>query len=226
MINLQGYCYLKPGDYLLRADIVRTFLQANNINEDFYIRFQADEDFTKINIDDYLVIYDKKVYFSTFYTYTIEVILDVSLELPIKPYCAIKTNSQVINEDTTIEGQITELKYEEIHIDHSSLTKEKPKVKPKRKIKRRCPLIKDMIRDITEWRELYKKGMSLINAAKVMNIPKKTLDDYFSKYNIASKYGFHINDHLNEPIGVIRKFVSQIQKEIKYKVFNIEKCTN
>ena len=70
---------------------------------------------------------------------------------------------------------------------------------------------------VSQWRELSQKTpkITLDEAAKVVDIPKKTLDDYFMHIKIASEHNFDFQTNLNEKIGVLRKFVKD--KHIKRK---------
>ena len=49
--------------------------------------------------------------------------------------------------------------------------------------------------------------MTLEEAAKVTDIPKKTLDDYYYQIKMGSMYGFDFEKNLDGKIGVLRKFV-------------------
>ena len=62
---------------------------------------------------------------------------------------------------------------------------------------------------VSQWRELSQKTpkITLEEAAKVVDIPKKTLDDYYMHIKIASEHNFDFQINLNEKIGVLRKFV-------------------
>ncbi len=46
-----------------------------------------------------------------------------------------------------------------------------------------------------------------------MNLPKKTLDDYFYQIKQGEFYGFDFDTNLNEKIGVLRKFVKENHKK-------------
>ena len=49
--------------------------------------------------------------------------------------------------------------------------------------------------------------VTLEEAAKIVGIPKNTLDDYFWQVKLASEYGFDFKNNLDETIGVMRRFV-------------------
>ena len=60
-----------------------------------------------------------------------------------------------------------------------------------------------------KWREYYagigtSDKIPLEEGAKMVNISKKTLDDYLSQIKKGKKYGFNFNEHKNEKIGVLR----------------------
>lgn len=44
-------------------------------------------------------------------------------------------------------------------------------------------------------------------AAKEIDLPKKTLDDYFYQIKQGEAYGFKFEENKHERIGVLRKFV-------------------
>lgn len=50
-----------------------------------------------------------------------------------------------------------------------------------------------------------------------MNIPKKTLDDYFYQIKQGQEYGFDFEANLHQKIGVLRKYVREHHKKNKPK---------
>lgn len=70
-----------------------------------------------------------------------------------------------------------------------------------------------MVECVKRWREIhntldkYKNKVNLYDAAKVVGIAKKSLDDYFCQLRLAEEYGFDFERNLNEKIGVLRSFV-------------------
>lgn len=46
-------------------------------------------------------------------------------------------------------------------------------------------------------------------ASKLMGLSKKTLDDYYSQVKMGEAYHFDFESHLNDGIGVLRKFVKE-----------------
>lgn len=62
------------------------------------------------------------------------------------------------------------------------------------------------------WRNIHnsmngKNKISLYDAAKIIGIPKKTLDDYYYYLRIGELKEFDFNENMHEKIGVLRKFV-------------------
>ena len=49
----------------------------------------------------------------------------------------------------------------------------------------------------------------------MVNISKKTLDDYLSQIKKGKKHGFNFNEHKNEKIGVLREFIRKTEKNNK-----------
>ena len=80
-----------------------------------------------------------------------------------------------------------------------------------------------MIEKVLKWRELYagmvngKEGegekIPLDQGATIVNISKKTLDDYLAQLKKGRKYGFNFNDHKNEKIGVLREFIRKAERK-------------
>lgn len=54
--------------------------------------------------------------------------------------------------------------------------------------------------------------MSLQEAAKLVGISKKSLDDYYCQLRIAEENGFDFSRNLHLKMGVIRNFVKQHQQ--------------
>jgi len=89
----------------------------------------------------------------------------------------------------------------------------KNKLKDKRTKERRIGFI---IEKVNAWRRLYngfynEKGehirYSLEQAAKIIDISKKSLDDYLLQLRLGRKYGFDFNLNKNSKVGVLRAFV-------------------
>ena len=52
-----------------------------------------------------------------------------------------------------------------------------------------------------------KEKINLQDAAKILGITKKSLDDYYSQLRLAEKYGFDFYGNIDKKIGVLRLFV-------------------
>lgn len=66
------------------------------------------------------------------------------------------------------------------------------------------------------WRKIHNNldkdsvsRVSLQDAAKVVGISKKSLDDYFSQLRLAEEYGFDFQMNMDEKIGVMRSYVKK-----------------
>ena len=49
--------------------------------------------------------------------------------------------------------------------------------------------------------------MNLQEAAKVVGVSKKSLDDYYYQLRMGEKYEFDFSSHLQDKIGVLRNFI-------------------
>ena len=87
------------------------------------------------------------------------------------------------------------------------------KLRPKRSKER---AIYEVINKVIEWRRLYAGNVSadgklikysLEDAAAIVGLSKKTLDDYLLQLRIGNKYGFNFELHKKEKIGFLRAFV-------------------
>lgn len=57
--------------------------------------------------------------------------------------------------------------------------------------------------------------LSLEEAAKEVNISKKSLDDYLFQIRFGYNFNFNFNEHYNDKVGVLRDFVRQKKKANK-----------
>ena len=73
-----------------------------------------------------------------------------------------------------------------------------------------------IIEKVNTWRKLYNgfydeygkfTKYSLDEAAKIIGISKKSLDDYLLQLRMGRKYGFDFNSNKNNKVGVLRSFV-------------------
>jgi len=78
--------------------------------------------------------------------------------------------------------------------------------------------IREIVNKVTEWRKLYTgiRGSdgnltkySLEEAAAIVGIAKKTLDDYLLQLRFGKKYGFDFNLYKDEKVGTLRTFVKE-----------------
>ena len=69
-----------------------------------------------------------------------------------------------------------------------------------------------IIKKVFEWkglRKLSKRKMSLQEAAKNVNMSKKTLDEYYNQIKEGKKYGFDFNKYKRDKVNVLRGFVKK-----------------
>lgn len=65
------------------------------------------------------------------------------------------------------------------------------------------------------WRHLYRQGnkvgvkekTNLDKAASILEIPRKTLEDYYLLIRNGASFGFNFNENKRQKIGVLRAFV-------------------
>ena len=91
----------------------------------------------------------------------------------------------------------------------------KKKQKDKRIKERKIEFI---VEKVNAWRRLYngfynEKGeytrYSLEQAAKMVGISKKSLDDYLLQLRLGRKYGFNFNQNKTKKVGILRSFVKR-----------------
>ncbi len=84
--------------------------------------------------------------------------------------------------------------------------------------------IGEIIDKVAEWRKLYSgvkqsdgtiKKYSLEDAADMVGIAKKTLDDYLLQIRAGKKYGFDFNIHREAKVGMLRSFVKDKKEQDK-----------
>lgn len=78
-----------------------------------------------------------------------------------------------------------------------------------------------IIEKVARWRNLYNgiqnsKGntirMTLEEAAKQVDISKKSLDDYLLQLRFGRKFGFNFEEHKNDKVGILRAYVKKFKK--------------
>ncbi len=65
---------------------------------------------------------------------------------------------------------------------------------------------------VTEWRKIHEESnnkMNLDQAAKMVEISRKTLDDYSLQLRRADEMGFDFKQNKGEKMGVLRKYVKE-----------------
>ena len=105
---------------------------------------------------------------------------------------------------------------EEKYILKSSITKTVPVEKKQKRTKERR--IGYIIEKVNTWRRLYNGfydemgnfvKFSLDDAAKKIDISKKSLDDYLLQLRLGRKYGFDFNKNKDAKVGKLRAFVKE-----------------
>eukprot|EP00826_Nyctotherus_ovalis_P063671 TRINITY_DN9338_c0_g7_i1.p1 TRINITY_DN9338_c0_g7~~TRINITY_DN9338_c0_g7_i1.p1 ORF type:complete len:242 (+),score=85.20 TRINITY_DN9338_c0_g7_i1:136-861(+) len=82
----------------------------------------------------------------------------------------------------------------------------------------------EIIHKVKKWRDLYRGYLdkdgrrvkySLEDAAKLVKLPKKTLDDYLQQLKLGKKFGFDFSANQHGKIGVLREFIKEKMKKPK-----------
>jgi len=78
-----------------------------------------------------------------------------------------------------------------------------------------------VIEIVKKWRELHYakndcKKKSLLEAAQLVGLPKKSLDDYYYQLRLGEKYDFNFKAHLFDRIGILRNFLKNIKQSPLY----------
>lgn len=100
---------------------------------------------------------------------------------------------------------------------------DEPKTDPsKKRVKERTT--REVLRLVSKWRQFAEKDKCTLEiASKLVGVPKKTLDDYYSQIRLGEEYGFNFEQHENDGIGVLRKFVREKREKKKPNVKILEK---
>jgi len=94
-------------------------------------------------------------------------------------------------------------------------TEEEKKVSQK-SARVRIRKIGDVIEKVLQWRKLYSGyvddngvlvKMTLMEAANILEIPKKSLDDYLLLLRLGNQYEFDFNLYKNHAVGTLRSFI-------------------
>lgn len=84
-----------------------------------------------------------------------------------------------------------------------------------------------IIDKVSSWRKLYNGyynesktfvKYSLDEAAKILNISKKSLDDYLLQLRLGRKFGFNFNKNKNSRVGVLRAFVKNQRTKLSKRI--------
>jgi hypothetical protein len=80
--------------------------------------------------------------------------------------------------------------------------------------------IAETIELVKRWRELHLHGLNALrrrlnlqDAAKLVGVSKKSLDDYYCQLRLGEFYGFDFATHLHERMGVLRNFVKENKEQ-------------
>jgi hypothetical protein len=89
-----------------------------------------------------------------------------------------------------------------------------------REARSRPRLIGEVIEIVKKWRDLHihghkpwKKRLNLQEAAKVIGIPKKSLDDYYCQLRLGELYQFNFPANLDKKMRVLRDYVNNYKSE-------------
>ena len=84
--------------------------------------------------------------------------------------------------------------------------------------------IQEVIQLVKRWRQLnqkqddpQKKRFNLQEAAKIVGVSKKSLDDYYCQLRLGELYDFDFVNHLYEKIGVLRYYIKEFKFEKSHK---------
>jgi len=66
-----------------------------------------------------------------------------------------------------------------------------------------------------ETKEVQLQRWSLEDAAKKVNVSKKSLDDYLLQLRFGKKFGFDFEKHRESKVGVLRSFVKEEKDKLK-----------
>ena len=102
-----------------------------------------------------------------------------------------------------------------LRLSRNNSASDKKNVKSKRTKERKIGYI---IEKVNTWRKFYNgfydeygkfTKYSLDDAAKMIGISKKSLDDYLLQLRLGRKYGFDFNSNKAEKVGILRSFVKK-----------------
>ncbi len=81
-------------------------------------------------------------------------------------------------------------------------------------------MVFEVIEIVKRWREIHQsknnlKKVSLQEAARIVGLPKKSLDDYYYQLRLGEKYDFDFRAHLFDRIGVLRNYLKNLKEHFK-----------
>jgi hypothetical protein len=86
-------------------------------------------------------------------------------------------------------------------------------------------VIGQVITAVKIWRGLYEsKRCNLTNAAKVVGISKKSLDDYFLVLRVGEILGYDFQNNLRNMMGDLRNFIRAQEEKVTGKLGKNVKC--
>lgn len=113
-------------------------------------------------------------------------------------------NNQIITENQNAQVIINSILNTELELQNKSKTR----------------TIGYIIEKVAAWRELYMNPSdpkTRLQAAKIVGISKRTLEDYQSLLKIARKNNFDFQKHKSDNVGVLRLFVKKIKEKMQKK---------
>ena len=105
---------------------------------------------------------------------------------------------------------------------------------PKEKKRPKERKISYVINKVMEWRKLYTgmiddngiiKKYSLEEAADMVGMSKKSLDDYMLQLRLGKRYGFDFQENKDNKIGMLRTFIKECRKNEDNKEDSKEKTS-
>ena len=178
------------------------------LNENYLISYSTN------NLDDNTFYFISKFPLDENIKYNIDVPLDGIIYIKLrKKISKIKSLRYEIFEDEN-EEEIDEAEEKDKNQESFEDNKNKKKDCKRSKEKR----IGFIVKKVFEWkglRKLSKRKMSLQEAAKNVNMSKKTLDEYYNQIKEGKKYGFDFNKYKRDKVKVLRGFVKKKKEDEK-----------
>ena len=121
-----------------------------------------------------------------------------------------------------IKNNLVEISIDPIY-SLSNIKEVQKNIENKKGIRIKERKISEIIKKLREWKILISgssqrsEKLSLVDAAKKVGLPKKSLDDYLLQVRFGYKYKFNFNENQNQKVGVLRQFVKEKKLEEKRK---------